>query len=82
MGGMILGMNETRTAEQAPQVHDYVEYFGSLVDMHDTYAVTAVNADGSYELALIEGGQTVRLHTVRRSSIQWTGGRVDAHKYR
>jgi hypothetical protein len=77
-------MTNTRpTHEQDPAVHDYVSYFGSLVDQHDTYAVVGINADGSYELMLDEGdGQTVRLHTVRRTSIQRTGGRTEAYRNR
>lgn len=76
-------MTNTRpTHEQDPEVHDYVTYFGSLVHRHDIYYVTAINRDGSYELELDEGDELVRLHTVRRTSIQRTGGRTDAVRNR
>jgi hypothetical protein len=76
-------MTNTRpTHEQDPTVGDYVSYFGSLVDRHDIYAVIAINRDGSFELELDEGDELVRLHTVCRTSIQRTGGRTEALRYR
>ncbi|MEV6879131.1 hypothetical protein [Amycolatopsis sp. NPDC051128] len=59
---------------------DYVAYFGSLVDLHDICFVVGVNADGTYELAMDDEPEVVRLHTVRRQSISGTGGRTDRYR--